>query len=100
MDDSMDDGRPEKLGLSLGCNVGQSEIEGCSEGWPLGILDNEGFMDGLVLGWYDGWDVGQSETEGFIECWLLGAVLIDGGPDGIDVGQSVTDGASLGFELG
>jgi len=44
--------------------------------------------------------VGQSETEGFIDGWLLGTVLIDGDSEGIDEGQSVTDGASLGIELG
>ena len=40
-----------------------------------------------------------------IDGWLmalLGLVLIDGDgeSEGIEVGQSVTDGTSLGFELG
>ena len=47
----------------------------------LGMTDNEGRVDGCLLGWDDGWDeggpdelglslgcdVGQSETEGFID---------------------------------
>mmetsp|Transcript_11842 Transcript_11842/g.25957 ORF Transcript_11842/g.25957 Transcript_11842/m.25957 type:complete len:90 (+) Transcript_11842:125-394(+) len=31
-DDGIDDGSPDKLGISLGCDVGQFETEGCSEG--------------------------------------------------------------------
>ena len=60
----MDDGRPDKVGLSLGCDVGQSETEGCSDVWPLGILDNEGFIEGCLLVWDDGCDVGQSDIGG------------------------------------
>ena len=82
----MDDGCPDKLGLLLGCDVGQSEIEGFPEGWPLGTLDNEGFIDGCLLGWDDGCDVGQSEIEGCSEGWLLGAALMDGDLEGIDDG--------------
>ena len=49
----------------------------------------------------DGCDVGQSETEGLSEGRLLGAELINCNSDGIaDEGQSVTDGSSLGTELG
>ena len=67
MDDGTDDGRPDKLGDLLGCDVGQSEAEGFSEGWPLGMVDNDGFVDGRVLGRDDGCDVGQSEAEGSAE---------------------------------
>ena len=63
----MEDGWPDKLGLSLGCDVGQSEAEGCWEGCPLGILVKEGFIEGWLLGWNDGCEVGQSETEGLID---------------------------------
>ena len=38
----------------------------------LGILDNEGLVEGWLLGWDDGCEVGQSETEGLNEGWLLG----------------------------
>ena len=55
------------LGDSLGCDDGQSDTEGCSDGPELGIPDNDGFIDGCPLGWDEGCDVGQSETEGFID---------------------------------
>ena len=87
-------------GDSLGCDVRQSETEGCADGWLLGILDNEGFIKGCLLGWDDGCDVGQSNMEGCSDGWLIGAVLIDGDSEGIDDGQSVLDGASLGIEFG
>ena len=48
-DDGNDDGRPDKLGLSLGCDVGQFEMDRFSMSWLLGIVDNEGFMDGCML---------------------------------------------------
>ena len=31
-DDGCNEGRPDKLGLSLGCDVGQSETEGFTDG--------------------------------------------------------------------
>ena len=40
----------DKLGLSFDCDVVQSGIERCSDGWLLGILDNEGLIDGCLLG--------------------------------------------------
>ena len=38
--------------------------------------------------------------EGIIEDWLLGAAVFDRDSEGIDEGQSVTEGAPLGIELG
>ncbi len=69
------------------------------EGWLLGILDNEGFAEGCLLGQDDGCDVGQSKDEGCLEDWLLGAVLLDGDLEGIDDGEIVADGASLGIDV-
>ena len=46
----MYDGSPDKLGGSLGCDVGQSEVEGLIEGCPLGMLDTVGSMVGCALG--------------------------------------------------
>ena len=63
-------------------------------------MDDEGLVDGILLGLVDGCDVGQSEDDGCSEGWLLGAELVDGDPEGIEEGQSVTDGASLGPRLG
>ncbi len=34
-------GLPDKLGVLLGCDVGQFDTEGNSEGWLLGILELE-----------------------------------------------------------
>ena len=43
-------GTPELLGFMLGCDVGQFDTEGCSDGWLLGFAltdgDPEGFSDG------------------------------------------------------
>ncbi len=64
------------------------------------MLDSEGFIDGWLLGADDGCVVGQSEAEGCSDGWLLGAALMDGDSEGIADGQSVTDGISLGTELG
>ena len=66
----------------------------------MGIIDNEGLIEGCLLGRDDSCDVGQSEIGGLVEGWLLGTVLMDGDSEGIDDGQSVTDGASLGWLLG
>jgi len=44
----------DKLGNSLGCDVGQSDAEGFSDGEPLGILEREGFMEGCGLGSEEG----------------------------------------------
>ena len=52
------------LGWDDGCDVGQSEIEGCSEGWLLGA--------GLIDGDSDGIDDGQSVTDGASLGPLLG----------------------------
>ena len=46
----MEDGSPDTDGDLISCNVDQSDTEGCSEGWPLGILDNKGFNEGCLLG--------------------------------------------------
>lgn len=57
---------PETLGLPLGCDVGQLELEGLlSEGRPLGRALTEGYSDGRPLGCDDGRDVGQCDTDGF-----------------------------------
>lgn len=48
------DGLLEKLGLSLGIEVGRIDTEGLSEGWELG------------------WFVGQMDTDGFVEGWVRG----------------------------
>ena len=67
----------------------------------LGIPDSVRFSEGWLLGLNDGCDVGQSETEGLSEGRLSRAELINCNSDGIaDEGQSVTDGSSLGTELG
>ena len=64
----------------LGCDVGQSEIDGFSDGWLLGFALILGFSDGMedglpdILGFSDGLDVGQSEIEGFsdgLDCWMV-----------------------------
>ena len=34
------------LGRSLGCEVGQSDTDGCCDGCELGAPDKEGFSDG------------------------------------------------------
>ena len=52
------------LGWDDGCDVGQSEIEGCSEGWLLGA--------GLIDGDSDGIDDGQSVSDGASLGPLLG----------------------------
>ena len=44
-DDGFDEGGPDELALSLGCDVGQSETEGFTDGWLLGIIDKEGSID-------------------------------------------------------
>ena len=47
-------------GDSLGCDVGQSETEGCADGWPIGAVlingDSEGIDDGQSV--LDGASVG------------------------------------------
>ena len=60
----MDDGRPYRLGLFLGSDIGQAEVEGCPEGWLLAILDSRGSIEGSSLGWDEGCDLGQSKTKG------------------------------------
>ena len=39
-DDGYDDGRPDNLGISLGCDVGQFEMVRFSMSWLLGIVDD------------------------------------------------------------
>ena len=66
MADPLIEGRDDTDGDRLVFDVGKAEIEGFSEGCPLGILDTDGFIEGEPpLGWDDGCDVGQSEPEGF-----------------------------------
>ena len=49
-DDGSKEGRPETLGLSEGCDVGQSDMLGCSDGWELGLPETLGFMEGMSEG--------------------------------------------------
>ena len=89
------------LGFRLAVTWASQRSEGDSKGCSLGIPDSVRFSEGWLLGLNDGCDVGQSETEGLSEGRLLGAELINCNSDGIaDEGQSVTDGSSLGTELG
>ena len=50
-------GTPDKLGFMLGCDVGQSEIDGFSDGWLLGTAltdgDSEGMEDGREVGYIE-----------------------------------------------
>ena len=73
----MNDGRPDKLGDSLGCGVGWSEDEGCSEGIVEGTIEKLGSKDGA----------------------MLGTVLLDGACEGILDGSLDKVGKSLGIEL-
>ena len=88
------------LGLSLVCDVGQSEVEGDSEGRTLGRFDNVGFIEGWMHGTNDGRCVGHTLTEGVSEGWVLGESLSDGDSDGFNVGCPDKLGPSLGNELG
>ena len=71
----MGDGRPDKLGIPLGCT-------------PLGIPGIEGFKYSCVGS--------ESEADVFTEGSLLVVpVLMDGDSEGIDVTKFITDGAPL-----
>jgi len=65
---------PEHLVLGPGDDVGQSDDEGFSDGWPLGAVLNDGdslrIDDGLTLrlGALLGWNV---DTEGSMEAGVL-----------------------------
>ena len=84
------------LGCEDGCDIGQSETEGFSEGWLLGAAvidgDSEGVDEaqsvigvnplGIELGWVD--DCVEYPADGLLdgpeEGWLLG--LLDGPEEG------------------
>ena len=82
----------------LGCDVGQFDTDGFSDGRLLGFAltdgDPEGMEDGLpeILGLSDGCDVGQSDCEGFSDGRLLGFALTDGDSDGMEDGISDNEG--------
>ena len=60
----------------------------------------DGFNDGCKLGCEDGIAVGQSDTEGCSLGWLLGLEEIEGFSDGIEDGSPDVLGNSLGPMLG
>ena len=53
----------------------QSTYQWPAEGWLLGTVDMEGFVEGTVdiLGFREGWSLGTVDMEGFVE--------IEGGND-------------------
>ena len=90
--------------------VGAFEVVGDVVGCRVvGLFDGDnvglgvGTLDGAMVGLFesqDGVDVGQSETDGCSLGWVLGAALIDDDSDDNNVGKPVLDCASLGIELG
>jgi hypothetical protein len=65
----MELGKSDIDGFNDGCllgeadNVGQSDNEGCWDGSPVGMLDTDGFIDGVILSREEGCDDGQGDID-------------------------------------